>query len=408
MHVVHLSLLAAAPLVFLPALPTAKDTVAAQLRPVRAPSHIARPVGLGTTLTTADGGQIYGFDINQSGNDGVLASAQPVGPSGVLVSMETFNEADGTITKVFAQSRGTRDSYAVHGISAGDVALVTHFIQSKNQNGAYRVYDVMNPVTAEKFTGEWTPPIKDIDVVMNAENQATSTSVLLAIELKNRDQPDLVVSNIAANTFSNIIHLDPNVFNGSNIPRLAQYTAANQAVIALSPDAGRAGGAAPINVLVDLKTSGQVRFTGYNNGLYGAGTVHGLAVDPNTGVAATATELNAQVEFYDLAKHTGIAAVQLPCSGNTDQLLSGAGVTVDPLNKLFLVAEPYYCGFSEGSAVVVYDERGKVIETIGGFTLPNGNIAFAVNEPPVAINPAKRMGWALIGPNFNQLQQFFY
>ena len=32
-------------------------------------------VGLGKVLTTSDGQEIYGFDIDQNGNDGVLASA---------------------------------------------------------------------------------------------------------------------------------------------------------------------------------------------------------------------------------------------------------------------------------------------------------------------------------------------
>lgn len=34
--------------------------------------------GLGVTLTTADGGEIFGFDIDQNGSDGVLASSQDV------------------------------------------------------------------------------------------------------------------------------------------------------------------------------------------------------------------------------------------------------------------------------------------------------------------------------------------
>ena len=50
--------------------------------------------------------------------------------------------------------------------------------------------------------------------------------------------------------------------------------------------------------------------------------------------------------------------------------------------------------------VVVYDEGGNFLEAIPGFH-------FAINEPAVAINPSKRMGWAF-GPQFSQLQQFFY
>ncbi len=358
-------------------------------------------VGLGKVLSSKDGGQIYGFDINQNGDDGVLASAADTSQPGVFkVSVETFDQNTGKITKSFAQFTGTKNSYAVDGIYAGDVGLVTHFIVPKGQIFANRKYQTMNPVTAQKFTGKWTPPIADVDVQQGAENQTTTTSVLFAIELKNQDKPDLFVSNIAANTFSNVIHLDPNKFGGANGPRLGQYTAANEAVFALSPDGGKVGGFPPVNILIDLQSGNQSQFTGYNNGPFGAGYVNGMAVDPNTGVEATTTELNAQVEFYDDNKKLGITAVQLPCTGNASQSNSGAGVTVDPVNKLFLVTDPFYCDGSQGSALVIYDEKGNLVETITGFK-------FAIAEPPVVLNPGKRMGWAF-GPQFSQLQQFFY
>jgi hypothetical protein len=371
--------------------------------PTIAANHRAGPgtVGLGKILSTKDGGQIYGFDINQIGDDGVLASAADTSKPGVFkVSVETFDQNTGAITKSFANYTGTKNSYAVDGIYAGDVALVTHFIVPKGKIFASRKYETMNPVTAQKFTGAWTPPIKDVDVQQGAENQATTTSVLLAIELKNQDKPDLFVSNIGANTFSNVIHLDPNEFGGGNGPHLGTYTAADQGVIALSPDGGAVGGSPPVNVLIDLKTGKETQFNGYNNGPFHAGYVNGLAVDPKTGVAATTTELNAQVEFYDLNKKNGITAVQLPCTGNASQGASGSGVAVDPVNKLFFVAEQIYCSGNQGSALVVYDERGNLVETITGFT-------FAIAEPPVVLNPSKRMGWAF-GPKFSQLQQFFY
>lgn len=360
-----------------------------------------RSVGLGKVLTTKDRGQIYGFDVDQNGSDGILASARDTSKSGVFtVSVETFDQSSGRITNSFARSTGSRNSYAVDGIVAGDAALVTHYIVPKGTIYATRKYETVDPVTAHKFTGKWTPPIFDVDVRELAENQATNTSVAIAIELKHADNPVMFVSNVRANTFSKTIALDPQLFSLADGPQLGQYAAANEAVFALSPDGGAVGGSAPVNVLFDLKTGKSRQFNGYNNGYYHAGYVNGLAVDPNTGVAATDTELNAQVEFYDLNKMTGIAAVQLPCTGPTSQTNSGAGITVDPLNKLFLVTDPFYCNGSQGSALVVYDESGNFVETIGGFK-------FAIGEPPVAIDPSLRMGWAF-GPAFNQLQQFFY
>lgn len=358
-------------------------------------------VGLGKTLTTKDGGQIFGFDIDQNGTDGILASSQDTSQPGVYkVSVETFNQNTGRITSSFARFTGSRNSYGVDGIFAGDVALVTHYIEPKGSIYAIRKYQTVNPVTIHKFNGTWTPPIRDVDVQLTAENQATPTGVLYAIELKKQDRPALFVSDVGANTFSKVIELDPNLFSLANGPRLGQYTAANLGVIALSPDGGTVGGKPPLNELIDLTSGKTTQFSGYNNGYFHAGYVNGLAVDPNTGVAATDTELNAQVEFYDLTKKQGITAVQLPCTGPEDQTNSGTGITVDPVHKLFLVTDPFYCSGSQGSAVVVYDEAGNFVEAITGFK-------FAISEPPVAINPSRRMGWAF-GPAFSQLQQFFY
>jgi hypothetical protein len=368
-------------------------------------------VGLGATLTTADGGEIFGFDVDQNGSDGVLASAKTVNSDGeLLVSVETFDQNTGKITKSFARNMGTRVSYGVDGIFTGDVGLVTRFFTPTNSphDAATRTYELMSPVTANKFTGKWTPPIKDLSVLQAAENQSTGTSVLFAIELKNNDNPDLIVSNVAANSFSNVIHLDPNLFGGANGPQLGQYSAANEAVIALSPDAGAVGepGEAPINVLIDLTTGATTQFNGFNNGMYGAGDVNGLAVDPNTGIGATTTELNAQVEFYNMATQTGVSAVQLPCTDSVDESFSGAEVAVDPVNKLFLVAAPDACDDGNDGAIEVYDEHGKFIETIKGFE------GSPVGGPPFVINPGERMGWALAtipgGASFGELQQFFY
>jgi hypothetical protein len=373
---------------------------------VAAPARFAprRPtkVGLGATLTTSDGGEIFGFDVNQNGTDGVLASAQTVTASGeLLVSMETFDQNSGAITKTFKREKTKVNSYSVDGIAAGDVALVTHYIQPKGSIFAIRKYDVMNPVTAGKFNGKWDSPIDDINVQQMAENQSPTTSLLFAIELKKQDNPILVMTDLSGKKkTSTVFQLDANLFGGADGPVLGQYTAANEAIFALSPDAGAVGGSPPLNVIIDLATGKSTQFNGYNNGYYHAGYVNGMAVDPNTGISATATELNAQVEFYNMNTMQGIAAVQLPCTGSTDQGSAGSGIAVDPINKLFLVSEMFYCDGSQGSAIVVYDESGNYVESITGFK-------FFIDEGPAAINPNTRTGWAF-GPTFSQLQQFFY
>jgi hypothetical protein len=55
---------------------------------------------------------------------------------------------------------------------------------------------------------------------------------------------------------------------------------------------------------------------------------------------------------------------------------------------------------SSGSAIVVYNEKGNLIETITGFTFGPGQSA------PV-ISPKARMGW-VSGSAPDQLRQFFY
>jgi hypothetical protein len=361
----------------------------------------ADAAGLGAVLTTKDGGQIYGFAINQHGDDGVLASAQPSGGDGdFLVSMETFDQNTGKIAKTFARDQGSRNSYQVDGIFAGDTALVTHFVVPNGTIYAKRLYDTMNPVTTNAFTGAWAPPVKDIDVRQASTDQESSTAVLFAIELKKQDKPLLLVSDVASGTFTKVIHLDPGLFGLDDGPQLGQFTAANEAIIALSPDAGTVGGDPPLNVIVHLDSGKIEQFKGYNFGEFHAGSVDGMAVDPNTGIAATTTALNSEVEFYDMVKKKGITAVQLPCTSNTDETSSGSGVAVDPVNKLFLVAEASYCG--GGGAIVIYDEAGNLVNTITGFN-------FVGAEPAPVLNPSKRMGWAFSGTNgFNQLQQFFY
>lgn len=201
-------------------------------------------------------------------------------------------------------------------------------------------------------------------------------------------------------TRAKLINLDPNTFSVGQA-QLAQDTATNRAVLASS--GGARGGPPPLNTEIDLST-GRIaaQWNGLNNGLFGAGFVNGLAVDSRTGIACTTTELNAQVEFYDLAKQTGIA-VQLPGTGDADQLNSGAAVASDPRHGLFLVADPVFAP-TGGSAIVVYDEQGNLVESITGFNFSN---LYRVVPIRVAVNPKLRIGW-VDGPGIDQIQQFFY
>lgn len=376
------------------------------LRPAQAGTHPAdygaagAKVGLGKVLTTSDGGQIFGWDLNESGSDGLLTDSQDVA-DGYQVSVETFDQGTGTITGSFQQHTGPRITFGTDGIFAGDVGLVTRYIVPNGTIYAKRRYVLLDPVTEQRFTAPWSSPVQDFDVLQHGDNQATSTGVLYGIELKQQDDPGLVVTDFTAGG-TRFFDLDPTTFALNTGLQLAQDTQTGEAVFALSPDGGAVGGSAPVNVLVNLKNGHTTSFTGLNGGPYGSGFVNGLGVDSATGIACTTTELNAQVEFYDLGTHMG-HAVQLPGTQAGDQLNSGAFVTNDSVHGLFLVADPDYAP-TGGSAIVVYDESGNVVESITGFSFSN---RFSVVPLRIAVNPSTRTGW-VDGPGIDQLQQFHY
>ena len=134
-------------------------------------------------LTTSDGGQIFGFDVNRSGNDGVLASTG----SGAQISVQTFNATTGKSPRRSASRRGIRcqkgDDYVTDGIFAGDVALLDFQRAGKpGSTPAKDMYRVMNPTAGKKFTGTWKPTIKLFNIMQWAVNQDTSTSVVYGYE----------------------------------------------------------------------------------------------------------------------------------------------------------------------------------------------------------------------------------
>ncbi|MGA8534079.1 MAG: hypothetical protein WB615_08225 [Candidatus Tumulicola sp.] len=373
-----------------------------------APAAIREPAqrragALGPVLTTSDGGQIFGFDIDQNGHDGVLASALPS-----RISVQTFDQTTGKIVKTFAVRSGRRpragDDYVADGIFAGDVALVDHQRAGKpGVTPTKDLYEVMNPVTGKKFTGKWTPPTPDLNVLQNAVNQTTSTSVVYGYERVGSDPPALVVSDVATNTFSKVINLDPNEFALYTTPQLAQDTAHNLAVMASSPDGGAAGGPPPVIATIDLSSGALSKFSGVNcPGSVGCGYANGIAYDSNSGIACTTTELDGGVEFYHVAQKTG-THVLLPNGGG--QFYAGTYVVNDSVHQLFLVAQPFSSTSQSGSSIQVYGEDGTLVESINGLNFTNaGDEVIGVR---IAINPTKRTGW-VNGPKINQLQEFSY
>jgi hypothetical protein len=265
-----------------------------------------------------------------------------------------------------------------------------------------RIYDVLNPLASNKFTGTWTPPLASDDIITGASrNQTSTTTAVLAFENGGDDHMFVFGSNIGANTAGPFITLTDPVFFFRDSPVLAYDSKTNQAVVAAAT--GAVGGPAPVFALADLTTGSVTEFTGLA-GLppFGSGFVNGLAVDSDDGIACTATELDFSMEFYTLKKKTGVA-VTLP--GATSQLQSGSDLEYDPINKLFFVAQSISSAGS-GSSIQVYDTKGTLVESLNGFNFSNSfNVVFAHS----ALSPSNRSGY-VDGPDsgVTELQSFTY
>jgi len=377
-------------------------TPAGGVPPVTHVAAIRAGASLGPVLTTSDGGQIFGFDIDQKKRDGVLASA-----SSTEISVQTFDATTGKITKTIGAIRGKKvakgDDYVADGIFAGDVGLVD--FQKAGIPGKTPTRDVyrsLDPVTQERLNGTWTPPLKLFNVLEWAPNQSTDTSVVFGYQREGSDPLDLIVSNVGKNTFGKVIGLNEAEFALGTQPQLAQDTVNNLAVMATSPSFGAAGGPPPVIWTINLQSGKMKHFAGVNcPGSVGCGYANGIGYDSSTGIACTTTELDAGVEFYNVAKQTG-TRVQLP--NGASQINAGAFVANDPVHGLFLVAQPVSSTSGSGSSIQVYNESGTLEESINGLDFSNASTVIPVR---ISINPTSRIGW-VNGPQVNQLQEFSY
>ena len=78
----------------------------------------------------------------------------------------------------------------------------------------------------------------------------------------------------------------------------------------------------------------------------------------------------------------------------------------DPINKLFLIAQPESSSAPSGSTIYAYSTNGTLEETLNGFSFPN---AFNLIGAYIALNPSQRSGY-VNGPDSGEteLQSFTY
>ncbi|MGB8768909.1 MAG: hypothetical protein WCC92_04800 [Candidatus Korobacteraceae bacterium] len=343
------------------------------------------------------GGQIFGFDIDQNGTEGLLSEAQTLPNGLVLAAVETFDQNTGRILRVVTKLQ-SQDDFITMGIVASSVGLIEHE-QEISFGHLQRTFQVLNPLNSNRFTGSWTPPIGTQHIIMPAgvsRSQGVPNVAVFAYDNSGQFIPYVFSSNVAANTFGPVVHI-PDANNFASVPPPIAYdSVTNQAYLGGGPGCF---GCLPVIGVVDLTQGTFTEFEGI-----GLGFVNGMAVDSADGIACTTTEDDANVEFYNLATRTGFT-VQLPHSGG-QQYYSSADVEFDPIHKLFFVAQPNSSSASQGSSIYVYDIHGNVVEILNGV---NCSHTFNVVAAHVALHPAWRSGF-IDGPDqgVTEIESFTY
>src|SRR5271166_1276887 len=343
------------------------------------------------------GGQIYGFDIDQNGTEGVLSEAMIQNNGTVLAAVETFSQSSGKILKVVSETQ-TEDDFITMGVVGTSVGLVEHE-HVQGIRVVSRTFNTLNPLSSNKDTGTWTPPIGTQHLIMPASvsrSQGVPNVAVFAYDNSGNFIPWVFSSNVTANTFGPVVDITDSLNFASVPPPIAYDSTTNQAILG-----GGDGcfGCLPEIGLVDLTAGAFSEFTGV-----GFGFINGIAVDSADGIFVTTTEDDANVEFYNLATETGFTVV-LPGSGS-QQIFSGADVEFDPIHKLFLVAQPVSSSSPSGSTIYVYDIHGNLQETINGFSFSN---SFNVVAAHIALHPSQRTGY-VDGPDqgVTELEAFTY
>ncbi len=307
----------------------------------------------------------------------------------MLAAAETFDQASGHILHVveLTQPSHSQDDFITLGVVGNSVGLVEHEIVA-NGFVTTRVFNVMNPLSGNRITGTWNPPIGLQHIIMPtgvSRSQGVPNVAVFAYDNSDNFVPYVFSSNVANNTFGPVVHIPDSTNFGSVPPPIAYDSVTNQAVLGGGTGAF---GTRPVIGVFDLTAGSFTEFEGI-----GFGFVNGIAMDSADGIFCTDTEDDASVQFYNLSTQTGFS-IELPGSQGLQQF-SGADVEFDSLHKLFLIAQPDSSSAPNGSSIYVYDIHGNLQETINGFSFSN---TFNVVPTHIALNPSLRSGY-VDGPN---------
>jgi len=354
--------------------------------------------GAGDVIVHAKfGGLIFGFEIDATGDEGLLCEAVPQSDGTIFAAVETFSQSTGKILHVLKRSLTQDDLIAL--VVAGSVGLVEreHVISLFNIE---RTFQLIDPLFSSKLTGRWTPGLDSKHIINQVKPalDGSSNVAVYALDVSTSATPLVFSSNLAANTFGPFIEITNVDFTTEAPPVLAFDPPRNQAI--LGHDKPSPFIVPPVIGFVDLITGVFTEKTGL-----GLGVINGIAVDSEDGILCTDTSFDSAVQFYNLSDFSGVS-VLLPGADPQTSTASGADVEFDPVNKLFLVAQPFSDGkLDNGSSIQVYDLAGNLVESIDGLNFQGGDNVFPVH---IALHPARRVGF-VNGPDLTTaLQSFNY
>ena len=343
------------------------------------------------------GGLIFGFEIDPNGTEGLLSEAVLNDDGTVSARVETFNQATGKIIRVLGRTESQDDFIAW--TVAGSVGL----IEREKVEGLFnikRTFHIIDPLSGDKINGDWTPPINSKQIVnqVKAALDGSPNVAVYALSVSSNVNPVVFTSNISDNTFGQAFEITDLNFITEAPPVIAFDPPRNQVI--LGHDKPSPFIEPPLVGFLDLATGAFEVETGL-----GLGVINGVAVDSEDGILCTDTSFDSAVQFYDLSDFTGSGiSVFLPGANEQTSTASGGDIEFDPINKLFLVAQPFSDGkLNNGSSIQVYDLVGNLVESIDGLMFQGGDNVFPVH---ITLNPSRRMGF-VNGPDLTTAIQSF-
>jgi hypothetical protein len=341
------------------------------------------------------GGLIFGFEIDSTNSDGLLSEAVLNSDGTVSARVETFSQSTGRILKVLAGSE-SQDDFVTWGIAQSIGLVGKEHVRSPFH--VERVFRTINPLSGNQINGAWTPPIDRKHVInqVKPSPDGSSNVAVYAVSVSSDASPILFTSDLATNTFGSVIDVTHPDFITEAPPVIAFDVARNQVILGHDKPSGFIE--PPVLGFVDLATGAFVERTGR-----GLGVINGIAVDSEDGILCTDTSFDSGAQFFNLDDFTGIN-VLLPGANPQNSTASGADIEFDPINKLFLIAQPFSDGMLDnGSSIQVYDVSGNLVESVNGLNFQGGDNVFPIH---IALNPSRRIGF-VNGPDLTTAIQSF-